>query len=269
MVGSTTHSFGITSHDAMVHDSCTSFPPTDFPTPPFVEGDVVGAWLDFINFEIIFTLNGKYLVHGVELNKKQKSKKLFTREEMEKPFYPMVSIASPGVVVTANFGQKPFRYDIARTIAVVTGPRLSTRKKRDYYTQCGMQPPEGYAGPPPKLRRPAGTAGTRRGVGGKAGVRREGNYRATRSHSIQPPPPPLLVHFSTAATPRASKRRKAKNHAAVTDRFQITGCKPGKMPGVASGGRSNSRVTETIAGSNTPPAPPVTEHLPGSSGTIT
>ncbi|GLC57887.1 hypothetical protein PLESTB_001285500 [Pleodorina starrii] len=75
-------------------------------------GDVVGAALDFQRMQIFFTKNGCL---GKALPVK------FTN-----PLYPTVSLQSPGAVLSVNFGQSPFVFDI-EPYKVKVGSRVAIR----------------------------------------------------------------------------------------------------------------------------------------------
>lgn len=80
------------------------------------DGDVIGCVVNFVDKSLSYTRNGALLGIAVQ------------RLPIEEPLYPMVGMRTPGEVVEVNFGEGPFRYDIAalRT-AVKTATEASIR----------------------------------------------------------------------------------------------------------------------------------------------
>ncbi|KAE9420732.1 hypothetical protein Angca_008070 [Angiostrongylus cantonensis] len=68
--------------------------------PKFTSGDVIGCGINLVNKTIFFTKNGVHL--GVA------SRDLEHIDDL----YPTVGLQTTGEVVDANFGQRPFRFDI-------------------------------------------------------------------------------------------------------------------------------------------------------------
>lgn len=73
--------------------------------PEFKEGDIVGCGIHYYKKEIFFTKNGKYL--GFAFPYKD-----------DKKLYPTIGLNSPGERITANFGNKLFKFDIKSFIEV-------------------------------------------------------------------------------------------------------------------------------------------------------
>jgi len=71
---------------------------------PFTKGDTIGCGLYYVKQEIFFTKNGKYL--GVAFKKVPNG-----------TFYPVVGLHSTGELIVANFGQKPFKFDLSSMIS--------------------------------------------------------------------------------------------------------------------------------------------------------
>ncbi|GLC67121.1 hypothetical protein PLESTF_000517600 [Pleodorina starrii] len=76
-------------------------------------GDVVGAALDFQRMQIFFTKNG-CRGRALPFNFKH-------------PLYPTISLQSPGAVVSVNFGQSPFVFDI-EPYKIKVGSRVAIRR---------------------------------------------------------------------------------------------------------------------------------------------
>ncbi|KAH7726699.1 RAN binding protein 9 [Aphelenchoides avenae] len=76
--------------------------------PTFDIGDTIGCGINFVTREIFFTRNGQHLgVAKRDVN-------------ITQDLYPVVGMQSPDEMVDANFGQKPFAYDIKKDMEAVT-----------------------------------------------------------------------------------------------------------------------------------------------------
>ncbi|KAL7896114.1 concanavalin A-like lectin/glucanase domain-containing protein [Trichoderma sp. TUCIM 5745] len=86
--------------------------------PQYTKHDVIGCGVDFDNGVAFFTLNGKYL--GIAFRR------------IQGKLYPAVSFeyASEGCQVLANFGQKPFLFDLSEWNAEEA--QSQWRKKRNF-----------------------------------------------------------------------------------------------------------------------------------------
>ncbi|KAI8929037.1 hypothetical protein BC831DRAFT_445150 [Entophlyctis helioformis] len=74
--------------------------------PVFTTGDTIGCCLNFMNMSASFTKNGIML--GVAFKDLLANRRHGTR------LYPSVGLRTPGEVVEANFGQRPFKFDITQ-----------------------------------------------------------------------------------------------------------------------------------------------------------
>ncbi|ORX68742.1 SPRY-domain-containing protein [Linderina pennispora] len=68
--------------------------------PGFTTDDTVGCGIDFKERSIFFTRNGLFLGHA------------FKSVDTSKPIFPAVGMRTAGEHIVANFGQRPFRFDI-------------------------------------------------------------------------------------------------------------------------------------------------------------
>jgi len=100
--------------------------------PTFSTGDIVGCGYNFIDNTVFFTKNGFHL--GVAFR------------DLKGTFYPTVGLRTPGEIVIANFGQKPFRYDIESFMRVsfffffffFLSQKLTTTPFRTNVSGCGV-----------------------------------------------------------------------------------------------------------------------------------
>lgn len=68
--------------------------------PTFARNDVIGCGYNYLKKQIFYTINGKFF--NVAFN------------DVSKELYPTVGLHSPREKIEANFGQKPFKFDILR-----------------------------------------------------------------------------------------------------------------------------------------------------------
>ncbi|KAJ1948254.1 hypothetical protein EC988_005252, partial [Linderina pennispora] len=68
--------------------------------PGFTTDDTVGCGIDFKERSIFFTRNGLFLGHA------------FKSVDTSKPIFPAIGMRTAGEHIVANFGQRPFRFDI-------------------------------------------------------------------------------------------------------------------------------------------------------------
>jgi len=104
--------------------------------PTYTSSDVVGCGINFIDNTIFYTKNGVHLgaqTQGPELIRLRRLRPLTTFVECREPlvhagtafrdvkgvFYPTVGMRTPGEIMLANFGQRPFRFDIEGYVKVV------------------------------------------------------------------------------------------------------------------------------------------------------
>lgn len=76
--------------------------------PSFTTGDVIGCVINLGNFSAGFTKNGIFL--GTAF--KDLRIDLKDRKGLLTQIYPMIGLRTPGEIVSINFGQKRFRFDI-------------------------------------------------------------------------------------------------------------------------------------------------------------
>lgn len=76
--------------------------------PSFTTGDVIGCILNLGNFTAGFTKNGIFI--GTAF--KDLRIDLKDRKGSISEIYPMIGLRTPGEIVSINFGQKKFRFDI-------------------------------------------------------------------------------------------------------------------------------------------------------------
>ncbi|KAI8388558.1 uncharacterized protein BYT42DRAFT_560507 [Radiomyces spectabilis] len=95
--------------------------------PRFGTGDIIGCGIDYRNMTAFYTKNGVHLGHAFS-------------NLMQHSYYPFIGFKTPGEKVYTNFGQKPFKFDIAsymkaseaavlQTISNVDFPSPSTSKE--------------------------------------------------------------------------------------------------------------------------------------------
>eukprot|EP00127_Corallochytrium_limacisporum_P002705 Clim_evm14s136 gene=Clim_evmTU14s136 len=89
------NSYGYHGDDG--HSFCCSGVGTAY-GPTFTTGDVIGCCINFVDNTCFYTKNGLFL--GICF------------QDLKPNLYPTVGLRTPGEVVEANFGQKPFEYDI-------------------------------------------------------------------------------------------------------------------------------------------------------------
>lgn len=88
--------------------------------PKFGTGDVIGCGVDFRDMSAFYTKNGIYLGKAFKKIK-------------ETDLYPFVGFKTPGESVEANFGSKPFKFDIQQYMS---------NEKRDLVNKISMKPIE-------------------------------------------------------------------------------------------------------------------------------
>eukprot|EP01104_Vermistella_antarctica_P001748 TRINITY_DN1186_c2_g1_i2.p1 TRINITY_DN1186_c2_g1~~TRINITY_DN1186_c2_g1_i2.p1 ORF type:complete len:423 (-),score=49.81 TRINITY_DN1186_c2_g1_i2:137-1405(-) len=71
--------------------------------PTFTTGDTIGCCMNFIENTVFYTKNGVRLA-------------IAFRDVLLGSLYPMLGLRTQGEVVEANFGQRPFRFDISATV---------------------------------------------------------------------------------------------------------------------------------------------------------
>ncbi|KAJ2381273.1 hypothetical protein H4S02_006282 [Coemansia sp. RSA 2611] len=85
--------------------------------PRFTTGDTVGCGIDFMKRRIFFTNNGVFLGHA------------FETINTDKDLYPCVGMRTPGEYVVANFGRRPFAFDIASYVKAARDEALKQVQK--------------------------------------------------------------------------------------------------------------------------------------------
>ncbi|KAJ2498674.1 hypothetical protein GGH96_004105 [Coemansia sp. RSA 1972] len=84
--------------------------------PRYSTGDTVGCGLDFMKRRIFFTRNGAFLGH------------VFDVIDITKDLYPCVGMRTPGEHLVANFGRKPFVFDISAYVATAREDAIKLTK---------------------------------------------------------------------------------------------------------------------------------------------
>ncbi|KAJ2821349.1 hypothetical protein IWW50_004673 [Coemansia erecta] len=87
--------------------------------PRYSTGDTVGCGVDFMKRRIFFTRNGVFLGYA------------FQAIETDKDLYPCVGMRTPGEHVMANFGRKPFTFDISGYVAAAREDALKMVKNTE------------------------------------------------------------------------------------------------------------------------------------------
>ncbi|KAJ2553733.1 hypothetical protein EV175_002831 [Coemansia sp. RSA 1933] len=82
--------------------------------PRFTTGDTVGCGIDFVRQRLFFTRNGFFLGYA------------FASVDISRDFYPCIGMRTPGEHVTANFGRKPFAFDIDNYVNTAHDDALKT-----------------------------------------------------------------------------------------------------------------------------------------------
>ncbi|KAF0538641.1 SPRY-domain-containing protein [Gigaspora margarita] len=84
----------------------------EFFGPCYDTGDTVGCGINFLTMEIFFTKNGIYLGKGPFLYFETFSYDDLIEYKIYADMYPMSGMATKGEIIIANFGMKPFMFDI-------------------------------------------------------------------------------------------------------------------------------------------------------------
>ncbi|KAJ2388777.1 hypothetical protein GGI23_005983, partial [Coemansia sp. RSA 2559] len=82
--------------------------------PRFTTGDTVGCGIDFVRQRIFFTRNGFFLGYA------------FGVIDTSQDFFPCIGMRTPGEHVMANFGRKPFEFDIDNYVETAHEDALKT-----------------------------------------------------------------------------------------------------------------------------------------------
>ncbi|CAG8678598.1 6465_t:CDS:2 [Dentiscutata erythropus] len=90
--------------------------------PCYSTGDTVGCGINFFNMEIFFTKNGINIGKGEFIHFETYS---YDNYEIVGEMYPMCGMSKNGECTVANFGMKPFMFDIDNYAEVIfTGAEL-------------------------------------------------------------------------------------------------------------------------------------------------
>ncbi|CAG8577983.1 13547_t:CDS:2 [Dentiscutata heterogama] len=84
----------------------------EFFGPRYDAGDTVGCGINFLNMEIFFTKNGVHIGKGPFLYFETFSYDDLIKYRIYGDMYPMSGMATKGECIVANFGMKPFMFDI-------------------------------------------------------------------------------------------------------------------------------------------------------------
>lgn len=74
--------------------------------PTFTTGDTIGCCVNFRSNTVFYTKNGMPLSEAF-------------RGILTEPLFPTIGLRTPGEVIEANFGQKPFLYDFLAEAKVI------------------------------------------------------------------------------------------------------------------------------------------------------
>uniref|UniRef100_A0A914DRK6 B30.2/SPRY domain-containing protein n=1 Tax=Acrobeloides nanus TaxID=290746 RepID=A0A914DRK6_9BILA len=107
------YSYGYHGNDGLVFNSSGKGDPYG---PSYSNGDVVGCGIHFSRREIFFTKNGQNLgpavTNEIMIPIENEKGEFISMEDPLADLYPTVGLMTMGGVLSANFGQKPFKYDI-------------------------------------------------------------------------------------------------------------------------------------------------------------
>lgn len=78
--------------------------------PTFTTGDTIGCILNLADLSAGYTKNGLFL--GLAFKNLSKDIKDSKARDRGLTLFPMIGLRTPGEVVQANFGQRPFKFDI-------------------------------------------------------------------------------------------------------------------------------------------------------------
>ncbi|KAJ2838848.1 hypothetical protein J3B01_001107 [Coemansia erecta] len=84
--------------------------------PRYSTGDTVGCGIDFMKRRIFFTRNGVFLGH------------VFDVIDITKDLFPCVGMRTPGEHLVANFGRKPFVFDISAYVTTAQEDAIKATK---------------------------------------------------------------------------------------------------------------------------------------------